>query len=178
MKYFLQLLYILFRSVFSYLRLLSLFQSVFISSINSQTPLYSYLDSPSISSLVDRQIAKQILGMLWGKYNRMSCSQLLDHALKDNPPWPYGKVLEKALVFTTWTENLDLCLMRIPLQWCKENFYSKTPPVFLFSDFHCPFLFLVCISIHHKVHELSGFMRNTAVNVRIYIPKVQTVFIR
>lgn len=94
----------------------------------------SWLPIQNPSCSVDKIISKQILGMLWGKYNSASYSQLLDHAAKDNPEWPYGNVVEKALVFTSWTENLDLCLMWIPLQWCNKNFYSKTPLLF-FSSF-------------------------------------------
>lgn len=41
----------------------------------------------------------------------VSHSQLLHHAAKDNSARQYGKVVEKALVFTSWAENLDLRLM-------------------------------------------------------------------
>lgn len=118
--------------VFTLLCTFSLFHSMFISSINVQTAPSPYLDSPSTFPPADKLISKRILGMLWGKYNSVSCSQLLDRAVKDNCVWK--KVRGKKRLFTSSAEkrDLDLCLMWIPLQWCNQNFNSKTPPVFFF----------------------------------------------
>ena len=114
---------------------LPLFQSVFVFSINFQSAQYPYLYSPSTFPPVDKLISKQILGMLWHKYNGVSQSQLLDHAVKDSPVLAIWKKCKKELVFTSRTENLDLCLMWIPLQWCNKIFYRKTPHFFFpFSD--------------------------------------------
>lgn len=111
--------------------------NLFICSSNIQIALYSYLDSPSTFPPADKLISKQILGMLRGKYNSMSYSQLLDCVQhKTTLPGHMEKKCWKKLLFSQVGLKIWTCSsMWIPLQWCNNNFHRNTPLGFFFSFF-------------------------------------------
>lgn len=127
--------------VFTLLSTFSLFHSMFISSINVQTAPCSYLDSPSTFPPADKLISKRILGMLWGKYNSVSCSQLLGRAVKDNRVWKkvrekngFSRVrLRKEIWTCAWCEFLSSDATRISTAKLPVFFFfpprTRPPPL-------------------------------------------------
>lgn len=122
-----------------------------------------FLSSIPIHPL-DELISKQILGVLWGKYNSVSYSQLLDHAAKDNPAWPYGKVLEKKLLFSQVRLKIWTCA------WCE---FLSSDATRISTKKHPPFLPRVAYA---SLPILNFRNLKRVVNVRVYLPQFISVF--